>query len=322
MVNKLSKKIAAILILCMASIFAASCQNLPQKAAPAVINTETSVSMQTDDTNSNLPGETVPEMIQNPVYEEWVEPAAGPTVTPIVLGIEKRGEEGAMIIRTPYPETDSNVYSQPSYTYEQNAVSNPISNAVNQAMRDEMELINFNPVSGAVVLPGQALHLDVTLKNTGTTTWQTSYKVIDVSAAPMSIQKEYNLPYAVAPGGSALLSIYMAAGSGLGRYTESFQIQDAYGAVFGSFEYVLEVGDFSYVTSIPTLTATITPTYYSAEGITATPDSLAWMCIDPERSKLQDCYSFCVEYSDRDEFRYCFYNGERYLTPVPENQGG
>ena len=57
--------------------------------------------------------------------------------------------------------------------------------------------------------------------------------------------------------------------------------------------------------------------YYSADGITATPDSLAWMCIDPERSKLQDCYSFCVEYSDRDEFRYCFYDGQRYTTPVP-----
>ena len=87
--------------------------------------------------------------------------------------------------------------------------------------------------------------------------------------------------------------------------------------VFGNFEYVLTVGGFSSITEIPTLTATVTPTYYSAEGITATPDSLAWMCIDPERSKLQDCYQFCVEYSDREEFRYCFYDGNRYTTPIP-----
>ena len=99
------------------------------------------------------------------------------------------------------------------------------------------------------------------------------YKVVDISENPMTVQKEFNLPYAVAPGGTAVLSIYMTAPSMLGNYTESFQIQDAYGAVFGKFDYYMSVGDFSYITAIPTLTATITPTYYSAEGITATPDS-------------------------------------------------
>ena len=184
-------------------------------------------------------------------------------------------------------------------------------------MRDEMELVSFNPRNNSTVLPGQSLHLDITLKNTGTTTWQTSYKVTDISASPMAITKEYTLPYPVAPGGTVLISVYMAAPSPLGNYVESFQIKDSYGAVFGQFEYYLTVGDFSVITAIPTLTATITPTYYSPDGITATPDSLAWMCIDPERSKLQDCYSFCVEYSHREEFRFCYYNGDLYLTPVP-----
>ena len=305
-----------VFILLFMMVLLPSCVNLPQKVTP--------IATLSDEVNLIIRNENDPEPEANnapevnaPVVYEWVEPAGGPTVTPLVLGIEKRGEEGIVILRTPSAEGES-VYTEPG-TYEmpssQSYNSSPIVN--NAVMSDSMEPVNFNPVNGAVVLPGQALHLDVTLKNTGTTTWQTNYKITDISASPMTIQKEYNLPYAVAPGGTAIVSIYMSAPSNLGTYTETFQIQDAYGAVFGRFDYGLTVGDFSYVTSIPTLTATITPTYYSAEGITATPDSLAWMCIDPERSKLQDCYSFCVEYSDRDEFRYCFYDGQRYTTPVP-----
>ena len=183
--------------------------------------------------------------------------------------------------------------------------------------KDEMNVSNFNPVNGAVVLPNQALHMDVTLKNIGSTTWQTSHKVIDISSDPMTVLREYNLPYAVAPNGTVMLSIYMTSPAELGTYTANFMIQDAYGANFGEFEYTLTVGGFSSITEIPTLTATVTPTYYSAEGITATPDELRWMCIDPERSKLQDCYSFCVEYSHLDAFKYCFYDGVRYTTPVP-----
>ncbi len=262
------------------------------------------------------------EMIINNHSFEWSRPAEGPTVTPIVLSIEKRGEEGIVISRDTLPEINRGSSGSDFY-YNSSDTSNNAAPAVQNfnpgTMSDSMEAVGFNPVSGAVTLPGQPLHLDVTLKNTGTTTWQTFYKVVDISENPMTVQKEFNLPYAVAPGGTAVLSIYMTAPSMLGNYTESFQIQDAYGAVFGKFDYYMSVGDFSYITAIPTLTATITPTYYSAEGITATPDSLAWMCIDPERSKLQDCYSFCAEYSYREEFRYCFYDGQRYLTPVPEN---
>lgn len=256
---------------------------------------------------------------------EWNGPSQGPTVTPIVLGIEKKGEEGIIISRDTYPDVSNNNYTPGDNSFSSGNTApsvNPVQNYNAATMSDSMEVVGFNPVSGAVVLPGQALHLDVTLKNTGTTTWQTFYKVVDISQSLLTVQKEYNLPYAVAPGGTAVLSIYMTAPSPLGNYTETFQIQDAYGAVFGKFDYYISVGDFSYITEIPTLTATITPTYYSAEGITATPDSLAWMCIDPERSKRQDCYSFCVEYSHVKDFEFCFYDGQRYTTPIPEKNGG
>lgn len=291
-----------------AALFAASCANLPTKvvpgqtgngSTPAPVNELPSVS-------SDNPG-AEEGMIQNPQRDVWIEPQSDATVTPVVLFIEKKGESALIIRDEPVISSDAG-----GYVY-----ATPAPDVSYGGMKDEMEVYSYAPVNGAVVLPSQFMHLDVTLRNTGTTTWQTTYKVVDTSANPMTVLQEYYLPYAVAPQGTVVLSIFMTAPQMIGSYTESFRIEDAYGAAFGNFEYILTVGGFSSITEIPTLTATVTPTYYSPEGITATPDSLAWMCIDPERSKLQDCYQFCVEYSHREEFRYCFYDGNRYTTPVP-----
>ena len=308
-----------VILLVLLPLLMTSCSNLPGKDKTS-INTSNEPLSEVDQTLTQ--GKNDVEIIQRPNLE-WVEPASNsPTVTPIVLGPEKRGETAPIIVRDPIEQITrdpSTFTSNDMSGYTQ--ISTPFPTAVQGnmqgAMRDEMELVSFNPRNNSTVLPGQSLHLDISLKNTGTTTWQTNYKLIDTSAAPMAITKEYLLPYPVAPGGTVLLSVYMAAPSALGNYVENFQIKDSYGVVFGQFEYYLAVGDFSVITAIPTLTATITPTYYSPDGITATPDSLIWMCIDPERSKLQDCYSFCVEFSDREEFRYCYYDGELYQTPVP-----
>ncbi len=292
----------------IAAVFAASCVNLPGKVAPG--QTENVVApAPVSDLPSENPQDSGEEgyMIQNQQRDVWVEPQSDVTVTPVVLFVEKKGESALIVRDEPVigSEIGGIVYATPAPDVSYGG------------LKDEMEVFGFAPVNGAVVLPNQFMHLDVTLRNTGTTTWQTTYKVIDTSANPMTVQQEYFLPYAVAPQGTVVLSIFMTAPQELGSYTESFRIQDTYGAVFGNFDYVLTVGGFSSITEIPTLTATVTPTYYSPEGITATPDSLAWMCIDPERSKLQDCYQFCVEYSDREEFKYCFYDGNRYTTPIP-----
>ena len=309
-----------ICIFLFSNLLLSSCKNLPGKGKDTIIE---KAERKADDSSENeINTENDEQIFFNAGSEPWSAPSPDqPTVTPIVLPIEKIGEQAPMIIREVNDTIirDNNFDNNNQGYYEQ--VSTPVPTAIQGMMQnglyDGLEAVGFNPRRGSTVLPGQSLHLDVTLKNTGTTTWQTNYKISDISASPMAVTREYNLPYPVAPGGTVLLSIYLAAPDNLGNYVESFEIKDAYGVVFGNFDYGLTVGDFSVITAIPTLTATITPTYYSADGITATPDSLAWMCIDPERSKLQDCYSFCVEYSDREEFRYCFYDGVRYVTPVP-----
>ncbi len=301
--RSVSKILAGILCLILLLSFA-SCANLPSKVVPEILATQAAEKPDEDEEDVMIsrpedPGEFIPDVV-------WTGPETGPTVTAIVLIPEQAGKEGGII------ERDDIVYEDEGFIE-----ATPVPTALPGGLKDEMTVYRFAPVSGAVVLPGQALHLDITLQNTGTTVWQTSYKIVDYSNDPMTVQREYNLPRAVAPGETVLVSVYMTAPSYMGSYPANFSIKDAYGVVFGNFDYLLTVGEFSSITEIPTLTATITPTYYSPLGITATPDSLAWMCIDPERSLLQDCYQFCVEYSDREEFQYCFYDGVRYKTPEP-----
>ena len=278
-----------------------ACANTPGQTVKIIYETQTA--------ESSVDAETVGQ-ISRESNISLAESINGPTVTPIVLSVQKKGSEGSMIVREETTEDTSEIV----YITEVPTASS----LGTTGMKDEMEVYSFAPASGSTVLPGEALHLDVTLKNTGTTTWQTSYKIVDYSNNAMTVTKEYNLPNAVAPGGTVLISIYLAAPRTAGSYPENFYIQDAYGVQFGSFDYVLTVGEYSVITPIITYTPSMTPTYYSADGITATPDSLAWMCVDRERSKLQDCKLFCETYPDT--FPVCYYDGERYLTPVPEEQ--
>ena len=308
MENRSVRKILIGILCLILLVTFASCANLPVKVVSNLpsMQDEEGPDEDDDDEDDDLisrPGEEDDDFDDFDSYSfdrDWSEPEYGPTVTAIVLIAEQTGKEGGVIERQPYSYEDDGEYG---YEYE---AATPVPTALPGGLRDEMALYRYAPVSGSVVLPGQALHLDVTLQNTGTTVWQTSYKVVDYSDDPMTVQREYNLPRAVAPGDTVLISIYMTAPSYTGSFPANFRIQDAYGVVFGTFDYLLTVGEFSSITEIPTLTATITPTYYSPLGITATPDSLAWMCIDPERSKLQDCYQVCVEYSHREEFHFCF----------------
>ncbi len=280
-----------------------ACANTPGKSVQIYYETQTA------EAGSNTTGGEQSSSSQDRSVS-LAESIDGPTVTPIVLSVVKKGSEGSMIIREESTaDTSEIVYITEVPTASSSGTS---------GMKDEMKVYSFAPASGSTVLPGEALHLDVTLQNTGTTTWQTSYKIVDYSNNAMAVTKEYNLPNAVAPGGTVLISIYLAAPTTAGSYPENFYIQDAYGVQFGSFDYVLTVGEYSVITPIVTYTPSMTPTYYSADGITATPDSLAWMCVDRERSKLQDCKLFCETYPDT--FPVCYYDGERYLTPIPDEQ--
>ena len=166
MANK-KKHLLIILGLCaLTALFAASCVNLPVKVVPG--QTENAgTPAPVSDLPADNPQDTGSEdnFIRNPQRESWTEPQSDVTVTPVVLYIEKKGES-ALIVRDDIPAVEydagGTVYSTPAPEYSAGG------------LKDEMEVYGYAPVNGAVVLPNQFMHLDVTLRNTGTTTWQRS----------------------------------------------------------------------------------------------------------------------------------------------------
>ena len=225
MENRALKKIL-IGILCLILLISfASCANLPTKVVSNLPSAQTGEGPDEDEPDDegliSHPGTDDDGGTDYVISRDWSEPEFGPTVTAIVLIAEQTGEEGGLIERNDFIYED---YGESEYGYD---VATPVPTALPGGLRDEMTLYRYAPVSGSVVLPGQALHMDVTLQNTGTTVWQTSYKVVDYSESPMTVQREYNLPRAVAPGDTVLISIYMTAPSYIGSYPANFRIQDA-----------------------------------------------------------------------------------------------
>src|SRR6185503_10211441 len=71
------------------------------------------------------------------------------------------------------------------------------------------------------------------LKNVGTCTWTTSYKLVFVSGAQMGGPAEVNLTSTVAANATADLSVNLTAPMPAGSYRGFWQLKNASGALFG-----------------------------------------------------------------------------------------
>ena len=93
-----------------------------------------------------------------------------------------------------------------------------------------------------------------------------------------------------------------------GTYQTTWVLINPDGIPFYYLNYVTIVGDKTFITAEPGL------------DLTATPSSLAWMCSDAERSRIQGdgCLEYCspeVVYQMEAEGYVCYANGEsvRYV---------
>ncbi len=183
---------------------------------------------------------------------------------------------------------------------------------------DAATLVSFSPISNTTVLANQTFYLTITLQNTGTTTWNTSYKLIHYGGTQLAFSKSYPLANAVAVNGNYTASIYMTAPASFGTYTSNWYLADAYGTAFFYFSYVLTVGDHTSLTSVVTYTPTITTT----PVVSSTPHSyFDYMCSSAELSlqQGQGCEEFCKV--TKPYKTGCYYNGilNPTATPIPAN---
>lgn len=178
------------------------------------------------------------------------------------------------------------------------------------------EVVSYSPATNSAVNPKQTFILNIVLKNTGTTIWNETYRVVHAGGTKMAYLDSYPVNAQVAQNGTFTLSMYMTAPEVFGNYTQNWNLVDMYNAIVMSFSYNLIVGQNSQITSVPSMTATITSTRQAGQQ-----SQLEYMCSDSARSiqQGQGCADFCrVHYPFRSP---CYVlgtiNPTITLTPVP-----
>lgn len=94
-------------------------------------------------------------------------------------------------------------------------------------------LAGENPPDGALLKPGEYFWKTWALENTGTCTWDATYKLVYQSGDLMGGLTSYPLPEIVTPGDIKNISIYLKAPETDGTYTGYWYIQTPWNAYFG-----------------------------------------------------------------------------------------
>lgn len=94
-------------------------------------------------------------------------------------------------------------------------------------------LVSENPPDGVLLKPGEYFWKTWTLQNTGTCTWNTTYKLVYWSGELMGGLTSYPLPVEVAPNEQKDISIYLQAPATDGTFTGYWRIQTPWESNFG-----------------------------------------------------------------------------------------
>ena len=131
-------------------------------------------------------------------------------------------------------------------------------------------------------IPGQKFTLTWQLKNVGTATWSGKYHFYHNKGIQLADQSSYSIDTVVAPGEILTISMPATAPSTFGTYQTEWAFANPEGVQFYYVYYTAIVGEQTFVTDQP-------------GAPTSTPNSLYWMCSDPDRSNIQGngCEEYC-----------------------------
>ena len=108
------------------------------------------------------------------------------------------------------------------------------------------------PPDGSVFVPNQAFTMEVTLMNTGETTWTTAYYIKFSSGERMSAPEKIFMPYSVPPGKNAVIEISFKAPESLGTKRSTWAMVNAANKEFSIFWCEIEVASAPVPTAAPT----------------------------------------------------------------------
>jgi hypothetical protein len=255
------KRTTTIIFLILLASVLSACSNTPDNATlrnTAVILTQEAI---VQETIAAMPP------TDTPIPPTATEPLPVYTFTPIVLPTRLR--------------------------YETTATIGNATGISGGGLFNKGEVVSYSPATNSAVNPKQTFILNIVLKNTGTTIWNETYRVIHAGGTKMSYLDSYPVNAQVAQNGTFTLSMYITAPEVFDTYTQNWNLVDMNNAIVMSFSYNLIVGQNSQITSVPSMTATITSTSQPGQQ-----SQLEFMCSDSARSiqQGQGCADFCRVY--------------------------
>ncbi len=101
--------------------------------------------------------------------------------------------------------------------------------------------VSSNPPDGSVFVPSQTFTMEITLMNTGETTWTTAYYIKFTSGERMNAPEKIFLPYSVPPGKNVVIPITFKAPDSLGLKRSNWSIVTGANKEFSVFWCEIEV---------------------------------------------------------------------------------
>jgi len=162
--------------------------------------------------------------------------------TAVAMTVAAKDTQQAQLTSTPLPTSTPEVVASATPTMPPPATFSPPTApaASNGSGGDACLLANFVSETipdGQIMQPGENFWKTWRIKNSGSCTWDSTYKVVHYSGDLMGGLYEYPFPGVAAPGEEIDISIYMKAPSETGSFKSNWMIQSPWGGTFGVGEY-------------------------------------------------------------------------------------
>jgi len=170
----------------------------------------------------------------------------------------------ATITSTP---TQTNTPEPPTATFTATLIT-PLASATMtpQSSVDTAIYVDQSPADGTIVTPGSEFNVTWRIKNTGVSTWTTSYRLRYYAGTLMSPVSAVNLPNAVRPQEEVTITLPIKAPASAGEYTTIWVLSNEQDANFFNVFFRIVVGG-----ATPSATIAVTSTTEATATTAATP---------------------------------------------------
>jgi hypothetical protein len=175
---------------------------------------------------------------------------------------------------SPLPSDTPAPSATPASTDTPSASATPAASDTPTSLPDKVEVISQNPVDDSFIAPGSTFSITWSLRNSGTTTWTSTYRLRYYSGEQMGGRSSYALPKVVPPNGTVDITLNLTAPTTPGRIQTQWALTNADGKNFYGLFANLRIDYPPSPSNTPTITQTGTITVTTTTTPTVTPTPL------------------------------------------------